>query len=212
MCYSEEQSKKTFLINIITCYILYNYSTKSTHNKIIALILLFVGFMQLFDIIFWKTQNISEPQQAQINYFTTKIAMFFNHLQPIVFAYILYTFNKKLGNLSTFILFIYTISITLYTINAYDKIKYTLVNPAHSSLVWEWNTQENYLYVYLLFLAALLVLSYENLTYPINFIFTYTFVISLIIPLFYKTQVAGRFWCKLIGWAPLIFIILDKIK
>lgn len=229
MCYSEEQSRKSFLINIISCYVLYNYNNDATH-KVLALFFGFVGIMQLFDIIFWNNLNITNSKQANINYTTTKLAMFANHLQPIVLAYLIYIFTGSLGKLSKIILSIYTVIIIFYTFNTYNKIKYTQVtnvsirdtsdllfpNPEDDitkpSLKWEWNIQTYNTPVYLTFLLTLIILSYENFNYPFNiilvFINVFTFVLSAY---YYKGQSLGRFWCKFAAWIPLLFILIDKV-
>lgn len=229
MCYSEEQSRKSFLINIVACYVLYNYNNDAIH-KILALFFGFVGLMQLFDIIFWNNLNIKDPEQANINYVTTKIALFANHLQPIVLAYLIYMFTGSLGQISKILLTIYTIIIIFYTINAFNKITYTQVSNVSirdtndlffpdteddiikPSLKWEWNMQEYNIPIYLTFLLTLVVLSYENFNYPFNivlaFINVFTFVLSAY---YYKGQSLGRFWCKFAAWLPLLFILIDKV-
>ena len=88
MCYSKEASLNIFILNILTSYALYTYNSPSNVHKVLALFFGFVGFMQLFDWILWSNQDISDPHQASTNYKTTKIAMFFNHLQPTVFGYL----------------------------------------------------------------------------------------------------------------------------
>lgn len=229
MCYSEEQSRKSFVINLITCYILYTYKDRPTY-KILALFFGFVGIMQFFDIIFWTNQNIKDERQAKLNYVTTKIAMIANHLQPIVLALLIYIFTGKLGKLSSIMVVIYTIITIFYSLLAYKNIKYTLIEKVsirdtndllfpypnddeiRPSLKWEWNLQKNALIVYLIFLATLVLLSYENFKYPFNivlaFINIFTFVLSAY---YYKGQSLGRFWCKFAAWVPLLFILMDKI-
>lgn len=229
MCYSEEQSKKSFVINLITCYSLYTYKVTPTY-KILALFFGFVGIMQFFDIIFWSTQNIKDEKTANMNFITTKLAMFANHLQPIVLAYLIYIFTGKLGKFSMISILLYIVVISIYTINTYNKINYTLIEKVsirdtndlffpypddddiRPSLKWEWNIQENANLVYALFLTTLMILSYENFTYPFNIVLTFinlfTFVLSAF---YYKGQSLGRFWCKFAAWVPLLFILLDKI-
>jgi hypothetical protein len=80
MCYSKEVSQRSFILNLITSYILYTY-TDNAENKIIAIFFAFVGSMQLYDWIFWETQDIKNTSQANINFITTKLAMITNHLQ-----------------------------------------------------------------------------------------------------------------------------------
>lgn len=216
MCYSQEQSKKSLLINIIACYILYNYNNNNVTYKILALFFGFVGIMQLFDIIFWNNQNINDSRQASINYITTKIAMFANHLQPIILAYLIYFYTGSLGKVSKVILTIYIIVTVFYTFNAFDRIKYTQVSNADSrnniirpSLKWDWNSQEYSSLVYFIFLLTLSILSYENFQYPFNivlvFINLFTFILSTY---YYKGQSIGRFWCKFASWIPLLLILI----
>jgi hypothetical protein len=189
-----------------------------------------VGIMQLFDIIFWNNLNIKDPEQANINYVTTKIALFANHLQPIVLAYLIYIFTGSLGQLSKIILPIYTVIIILYTFNTYNKIKYTEVTSVSirdtndllfpneeddiikPSLKWEWNMQAYNTPVYLTFLLTLVVLSYENFNYPFNIILTFINVFTFVLSAYYyKGQSLGRFWCKFAAWVPLLFILIDKV-
>lgn len=217
MCYSEEQSRKSFIINLITCYIL--YKTKSPTFKILALFFVFVGIMQFLDIIFWNNQDIKDPNQAQINWVTTKIAMFANHLQPIILAYLIYVYKGSLGNFSNIILPIYVVAISIYSFNAYNKINYTLkeevsvrnlfFQKAKPSLKWDWNIQQHNLLVYIIFLLTLLILAYENFEYPLNivlaFINLFTFVLSAY---YFKGRSIGRFWCKFAAWLPLFFILI----
>ncbi len=229
MCYSEEQSRKSFVINLITCYILFTYKDNSPTFKILALFFAFVGIMQFLDIIFWNNQNIQDPKQARINWITTKIAMFVNHLQPIILAYLIYIYKGSVGRLSKMILPIYIISISIYTFNAYNNINYTLQEKVsirdindlffpypdddyiRPSLKWDWNIQRHSLIVYIIFLSTLLILAYENFSYPFNivlsFINLFTFVLSAF---YYKGRSLGRFWCKLAAWVPLFFILIHK--
>jgi hypothetical protein len=224
MCYSYEQSRNNLIINIITCTILYNYKNNKIY-KIYALIFGYIGIMQLFDMIFWSTQNIKDPYKAKLNYNTTKIAMFVNHAQPLVIAYIIYSFIGNLGMLSLLILIIYTLVILIYTYYAYYKINYTLVKnkyikshnytvtPSRYGLHWSWNYEPYYKQVYSIFLLALIILSYENLPNPFNILLTLIFIISFLFSRYYfKKQSFGRWWCKVVAYMPLVFIMLDYLK
>lgn len=217
MCYSEEQSKKSFAINLITSYILYQFS-KDKIYKVLALFFAFVGLMQLFDIVFWKTQDLSNPTNANINYITTKIAMFANHLQPIFLAYVIYMFIGSLGIYSKAILLIYTIMISLYTIHIYKNINHTKTfninsydNKIKSSLNWEWNSQDYSEIIYFVFVLTLSILVFENFEYPVNIILFFINILSFIFASFYhKNKATGRFWCKFAAWVPLFFLVFNK--
>lgn len=217
MCYSYAQSRNNFIINVITSSILYNYKNKSIY-KILGLIFGYIGIMQLFDMIFWSTQNIKDPYTAKVNYIATKIAMLVNHSLPLVVAYILYSFIGKLGIISLLILTIYILVISMYTYYAYYKISYTLVknnSVSHSiyGLHWSWNYQPYYEPVYIIYLLALIILSYENLPNPFNIILALIFLLSFLFSRYYfKGLSFGRWWCKVGAFIPIFFIMLTYFK
>ena len=224
MCYSYAQSRNNLIINIITSYILYNYKNKPIY-KILGLIFGYIGIMQLFDMIFWSTQNIKDTYKANVNYIATKIAMFVNHSLPLVVAYILYSFIGKLGIISLLILTIYILVISMYTYYAYYKISYTLVNnkyiksnnnsvsPSIYGLHWSWNYEPYYEPVYIIYLLALIILSYENLPNPFNIILALIFLLSFLFSRYYfKGLSFGRWWCKVGAFIPIFFIMLTYFK
>ena len=224
MCYSYAQSRNNFIINIITSSILYNYKNKSIY-KILGLIFGYIGIMQLFDMIFWSTQNIKDPYTARVNYIATKMAMFINHSLPLVVAYILYSFIGKLGNLSLLIITIYILVMSIYTYYAYYKISYTLVNNKYIKsnnpnvtlsryyLDWSWNSQPYYIPVYIIYLLALIILFYENLPNPFNIILAFISLLSFLFTRYYfKGLSIGRWWCKIAAFIPMFFIMLAYFK
>ena len=222
MCFSEKQSKIAFFTNIITCVILYFYPTKdptkSKTNKILALFFGFVGFMQVFDWIFWKNQDMSDPKQEKTNYLFTRIAMIFNHLQPIVLGLLVYIYLGKLGKISKKLLGLYIPLITIYSMQVFqsDKMEHTITKEIESkrkTLDWKWNSMKYSLLVYAVFLACLTVTGYENLQYPTNIIFSFISVFSFVFSLYaFKSQTTGRFWCKTSAFIPLIFLLQNILK
>lgn len=216
MCYSKEVSQRSFIINVITCYILYNYKFNNNTHKILALFFAFVGLMQLFDWIFWEHQSDSKNDK-RINFIFTKIAMIANHLQPIVLALILYIYNGKLPILSIYTVILYIIVVVPYTINL--NIDYTLVkniktkkNKTKTSLYWQWNSAHNSYLVYAIFLITLSVLSFENFNYPMNIILVFINLSSFFLSNFYyKSEYVGRFWCETASLIPLLLLILNQL-
>jgi hypothetical protein len=212
MCYSAEASRNIFLINLVSCIILFFYKSTSNTNKILALFFAYVGLAQLFDWIFWTHQNVQDKNEANINYITTKIAIAINNLIPVVFALIIYMYKHKIGIYSYYILITYIILATIHTIDAYNKVTYTLIK--EHSLYWEWNYISLFAYiVYTLYFITLLTLAYENTEYPINIIIVFICITSYILTGYYwKFTAWGRFWCKFSAFIPLIFIILASCK
>lgn len=201
MCYSLEVSRNSFLINTITCYILYNYNSKNVDHKILSIFFSWVGLMQLFDYIFWLNQ-----ERNRTNFIFTKIAMIVNHLQPIVLAIAIYYFNSKLKINSKSLLIIYSFIAIFYSISIYNEIDYTLtektVDKKHTTLYWQWNRKNNSTIVYFTFICLLSLLSYENLSYPINIIMVFINIFTYVLASD-KTRSIGRMWCNTSSFVPL---------
>jgi hypothetical protein len=217
MCYSKDISKTLFIVNVITCLILYN--TNNSTAKIFSLFFLFVGFMQLFDWIFWDNQNICNKQQANINFIFTKIAMIFNHLQPIILGLLIYMYKDHISPNSFKMLLLYSAAMIIYTINTYSKIDYTLVKTIttfdgeQSALYWQWNEQQDSTVFYILFLVTLTVLGYDNFSYPMNYIAVFVNLASFAFSKFYfKGNTVGRVWCKIAAALPLLMVLIASYK
>jgi small-conductance mechanosensitive channel len=169
---------------------------------------MFVSLMQLYDILFWLYLS-----KNKINYWTTKIAMITNHLQPIILALlILYIAKKKLNIYILGILVLYIIAFIIYSYIAWNKISYTLVDSrSEPSLFWEWNNLDGSISVlfYGLYLLLVCALFYNGFEWPLNFICIGIVLVSYVLSFYYyKGQTSvGRFWCYFAGYIPLLLII-----
>jgi len=215
MCYTYNTSINSFIIGVISSIILLiinNQQSKIDEKRkdynIIAYFFLFVTLMQLYDAIFWKYKD------GKVNEVTTKIAMITNHLQPIILALLIYYFKKSLKKESKYLIILYTVVITLYTLNSWNKIKYTEVTETSKpSLNWSWNHQYGEPIVYFIFLVTLIILFYQNVSYGgklAAIISLLSFIFSL-----YKYQIqasTGRFWCFFSAYAPILFLINYLVK
>lgn len=178
----------------------------------------FIGLMQLFDWIFWENQDMTDPKQASINYFFTKIAMIVNNTQPIVLAYLIYSYTNTLGELSKIMMIFFTFIFILYTLITFNTIDYTLAEATDSRgkvLNWKWNQGKGSRVFYIVFFITLCLLAYENFNYPINIVFVLMNAITFILSDYYyqsldskyKYKFVGRFWCKNIALMPLLFLL-----
>lgn len=211
MCFDIITSLTTFIINITTSIALYTIAYKhkdvfiSKQLKIISIFFIFVGFMQIWDAIFW-----TYDANTKVNIYSTKLAMIWNHLQPIVLAILIYLFIGKLTIPSMIILFIYLVMIVYYSVNGWKTLKGTEVtNKTCGSLYWQWNYMKGYKIVYTIFLLCLLLLVQQQFTGWIRmltmFIILTTFFFS-----FYKYRKMaseGRFWCYYTEFCPIFFLI-----
>lgn len=217
MCYTVNISIITFIINIIFCIALYSYTSfqnnKNTKQlKIISIFFLFVGVMQFWDIIFWMYKP-----NTKINQYATKMAMLWNHFEPIVlYLLIIFFLRSNVSNVSHITILIYSFFMIYYTFSNWNKITSTGVyyrNDIKNNIFWEWNYMKGSVIFYTIFLLTLIILSYENMSNWIRnlslFFIIFTFFFSL-----YKYQInksVGRFWCYFAAYGPVFFILLNFI-
>jgi hypothetical protein len=212
MCYDIQTSLIALVVNIVTSIVLFIVAKNkerdtnvSNQLKAIALFFLFVGFMQFWDILFW-----SYDATTKVNMYATKMAMIWNHLEPIVLALLIYLFIGKLTLPSMIMLVVYTVAIVAYSVNGWSKLRGTeSTKDTCGSLYWQWNNMKGNTFVYGLFLICLLFLAQKQFTGWVRCLFmviiTSTFFFSL-----YKYSInasVGRFWCYFAAFCPIFFLI-----
>ncbi len=202
MCYTAKDSLFGYIINSISSILLYNISNNAQY-KVIALFLLFVGQMQIFDFAFWKNQSCTS-----FNKIITKLAITFNHLQPIVLFILQTIYGFKQSTLSTSVLLLYLVFGIFYNIEAFKDIHCTL--PIEGIMKWKWNYLPGYTLYYTLFLGYLIIASFnfkDNL-----FMITSALVTIVTFFIASKTPILnisiGRIWCYYAAFMPLVFIAL----
>jgi hypothetical protein len=210
MCYTAKTSIKAFITGSLFSILLICFS-KNKDYIILGGFFLFISLMQLYDFIFWNNKPPSS-----INHITTQIACITNHLQPIILGLIIYFAKGKIETKSLATLIIYTVCITVYTLQYWNKLTYTKVNSKSSpSLYWEWNHfgKESPM-IYILFLSTITVLLLYNLNSPINYIIS---IISILLFLFsyvkYRFIISyGRFWCYLGTFIPILLLFISNSR
>ena len=217
MCYTAFDSGLAYIISTASALYLYNYSSIQDY-KIYALFFLFVGQMQLFDMIFWLNDECT-----LINKLVTKLAIVFNHLQPIVLYLLVKKYNKKMNLASRIVIYIYILVMLIYTLNLWQTVSCTKKDKVCCSLPlkvsnnneiinWEWNVQSYNQLMYFMFIVSFVIsatnIKVNNLIFIIVTILS--FMISYKIPVLNKG--VGRIWCYLASFGPLIFIALDKFN
>jgi hypothetical protein len=177
----------------------------SKQLKVCALFFGFVGVMQLWDVIFWTYDGTTK-----INKYSTKIAMIWNHLEPIVLGFLIYFFIGKLTIPSVIVLTIYVVASIFYTINTWKTLRVTEVtNDTSGSLYWEWNYSKGSVLFYGLFLSTLLILSDQNFTGWVRLMCISLTLITFLFS-FYKYSLnfsVGRFWCYFAALSPIFFLL-----
>jgi hypothetical protein len=212
MCYNSQDSLNAYLINLVSCIILFNKSS-NTDMKIASIFFLFVGQMQILDYIFWENNECSS-----INKLTTKIAILFNHLQPIVLFLLFNYYNYEQTTISKIILLLYTLFVIDYTIKLWpeenceieinEKVCYSLPLADLSIIKWKWNSQPNSYVIYTLFLVYLFSASFNFKNYKYLYCMSSigSFLIGSKIP---KLNIGlGRAWCYIASFSPLFFLFV----
>jgi hypothetical protein len=212
MCYTLNTSINTFIINIVFCIILFVYANinSNVQLKIISLFFLYVGVMQFWDILFWIND-----ENTQTNKYSTKMAMLWNHFEPIILFFLILFYSKtqnvyRISRISLITIIVYSVLMIGYTSYNWNKVKKTsVIRETKNSLFWEWNYMEGSVPFYTIFLITLLILSYQNFSGWIRnlslFFMLFTFFFSL-----YKYKIdkgVGRFWCYFAAYGPIFYLL-----
>lgn len=204
MCYTAKDSLIAYSINFVSSIILFKTSNDLQY-KVISLFLLFVGQMQLFDYLFWKNQECNI-----INKIATRLAIIFNHLQPIVLFLLQYYYGFKQNIFALTIIILYAILSINYNKEAFNKIVCTL--PENYKMDWKWNKLNNSKIYYTLFLGYLIVASFNFKQKNFQILFALISIITFFVAT--KTPVlnysVGRIWCYYGALLPLFILFVKK--
>ena len=205
MCYTKEASAYSFIVGIAVSS--YLYSRPIIDLKIIGGIFFLVSFMQLFDYVFWKTQD-GTTKSKDTNRLVTKLAVIANNIQPLVFAYLIYKYKGAVKGKN--LVYLYGIVMVLYMMENWKLLKITEVGP-DGSLYWSWNHWEYSGQFYIFFLGMLLYLGYYNLSPPYNTVLPSIILLLFIVSYFkYGVEIYGRMWCYFAPFIPLVFLIIKN--
>ncbi len=211
MCYTANDSLLAYVINFITSLMIFIYSSDE-HLKVLSLFLMFVGQMQIFDYIFWKNDYKNEELDTnyscnQINKITTKLAIIFNHLQPIILILLQYIYNFELSLVSIITIIIYSVVGISYTFNAIKKVQCTF--PNKGVMDWKWNKQDFSGIYYFIFLMSLSISSFNFKNIKVQYASVLVNLISFFVAT--KTPILnysiGRIWCYYASLLPLFLLI-----
>lgn len=213
MCYTAEDSLNAYIINLVSSILLF-INAKNNDIKIVSLFLLFVGQMQLFDYIFWKNTQCNET-----NKYITRVAIIFNHLQPVILYLLISYYGYEQNSLSKIIFISYIITVLVYTIKLwpnYDCVENTNVGvccslPTGSDpkvMYWKWNHLSGNMTVYILFLLYITVawINLDNSKW-FGLISLSTFLISMKIPPLNLSM--GRLWCYIASLIPALMLFIN---
>ena len=208
MCVTAMDSLVVYIINIISCVLLYNYG-HSADIKIASLFLGFVGQMQIIDYLFWKNLSCTS-----VNTQITRTAIVFNHLQPVVLIILQYMFGLKLSKASIYIVSIYIVCAIVYSILNFKNINCTTLSEKTKLVNWTWNKEKFSSLFYSLFLLSLIAScsNFENKEFGILFMVSgiLTLLMGFLKP--NLNESTGRIWCYYTALLPLLILGIVKYK
>jgi hypothetical protein len=152
--------------------------------------------------IFWKNQSCNKT-----NNLTTKLAILFNHLQPIILILLQYIYGFELSITSILTIIVYSIMGIFYTFNAFNKVNCTL--PFNGVMDWKWNKQDYGQIYYFIFLLSLTVSSFNFKNTRVQIMSALINLVSFFVAT--KTPIlnysVGRIWCYYASIFPLFLLI-----
>ena len=202
MCYSLTDSIVAFIINITSSMLLF-IKYHDPKIRLIAIFSAYIGVMQFWDIIFWLN-----PGKTKMNYYSTKMATLWLHMEPIVLVIIIWHLFKIIKNATLTITIIYAIGMVAYIGYYWKDINYT-GRCCGNKIVWDWNYKKYSGFLYIPFFLSFMVAIYQYLDGPIMTLsiiyISFTYIFSL-----YKYNIdknSGRFWCFFGAFYPLIILL-----
>ena len=209
MCYNKDISIYTYLIGLVSSYLLIVNDKISL--KILGCFFMIVIQMQLIDYFLW-TNNTCNSKNIQIS----TIGAFINFIQPIILYLAILYFNKNITkknkrNLNIVIL-VYIATLIIFTLRIFP-IGCSIVNKLSSPyLQWSWMYEKNTSYVFAYFPIAIMLLLYFGLEKPYSIYLSLLFILSFILSfiIYRKKRAFGNIWCWFAVFIPIGVLIFDR--
>jgi hypothetical protein len=205
MCYTAKDSALAYGVNLVGCAALFLLA-KDAQFKVLALFLLFVGQMQIFDYYFWNHQKCDKE-----NNIVTKLAIAVNHYQPSVLFLLQHLYGFKQSIEAIVVLGIYSILSVFYNAKAFEQINCTL--PKDGILEWKWNELDGNVFFYAFYILYFVVASFNFTDTPVKIASALISVITFVAASqkrFLNIHF-GRAWCYYAALMPLVFLVLNYL-
>lgn len=209
MCYNKDISIYTYIIGLISSYLLLINDKISL--KILGCFFMITIQMQLVEYFLWSNNKCNSK-----NITISNIGAFLNFIQPIILYLAILYFNKNINKDNkqniNIVLFVYIIALIIFIIRILP-IGCSIMNDYSAPyLQWSWMYEKNPSYVFTLFPIAIMLLLYFGLDKPYNIYLSLLCIVSFILSfIIYKKQRAfGNIWCWIAVFVPLSVVIYDK--
>ena len=209
MCYNKDISIYTYIIGLITSYLLIINDSKTL--KIIGWFYIFAIQMQLVEYFLW-TNNTCNSKNIQIS----KIGAFLNFIQPIILYLAILYFNKEITDehkkIINITMILYVIALIIFVIRILPIGCSILTDCSAPYLQWSWMYEKTPSYIFTYFPIAIMLLLYFGLEKPYNLYLSLICIISFIASfiIYRKQRAFGNIWCWFAVFIPIGILIYDK--
>ena len=209
MCYNKDISIYTYIIGLVSSYLLLTNEKKTL--KILGCFFIVVIQMQLVEYYLWSNNKCNSKNRTISN-----IGALLNIIQPIMLYLAIHYYNKEITKenkkIMNITVFIYLLSILLYSLNLFPIDCSIVTKVSAPYLQWGWFYKKLPNFITIMFPLTLVILMYFGLDKPYNFysslIIILSFIISFII--YRKQRVFGTLWCWFAVFIPIFVLVYDK--
>jgi hypothetical protein len=208
MCYNKDISIYTYIIGLVSSYLLLTNDKKTL--KILGIFFIIVIQMQLVEYFLWSNNSCNSK-----NITITHIGAFLNIIQPfLLYLAILYyneditNENKKILNIT---IFLYLLALLLYSLNLFPIGCSRVTSISTPYLQWGWMYKKYPNFITIMFPISLMLLLYFGLDKPYNLFVALLLMLSFIISfIIYKKQRAfASIWCWFAVFIPICILVYD---
>ena len=206
MCYNQTTSFLTFTIMAIsTIYLIYrNYP----NDRWVAIVFISAGLMQLLEYFMWKDQSCGIT-----NHLATMLALLLLLIQPIAVLIGAYFFGDLIFDKNKLapIIWIYGIIIGIFGINwiNYASKKRLCSRPNGIHLDWDFRPMMK---IFCVLYYLVILLFFMSRPWYLGSIVGILLIGSLLFSVFYVKNTSWKsWWCWIINFIPIIYIILSFV-
>lgn len=209
MCYNKEISLYTYIIGLVSSYLLLRNNKPSL--KIIGCFFIIIIHMQLIDFFLWSNNKCNN-----LNKKISNVGAFLNFIQPIILYLAIIYYNKDITNENkkklNIIISIYIIVLIVYCINLFPLNCSVVTDKSYPYLQWSWYKKSLPNIVGAIFPIILMLLMYYGIDKPYNLYLFLLCIISFIVSfiIYDKNNVTGNMWCWFAVFIPIAILVIDK--
>lgn len=209
MCYSEEVSLATFLIGIFGSIAVYTLGT--TFDRIVALYLGYVAFMQGIEWLLWRHQQCDDYHKQ-----VSVMGMILNMLQPLVLGGLILGLSPRKEYTSIIIASMasYLAYAVYYTRQYTSNLQCTQPKEEDPHLVWNWTVMDSFPFMWFIYIATVFIIAVfgmPTVRQGLQFggLGALTMLISILV---YQRQDVGAMWCFFTSFIPFSYYIVRKFR